>query len=58
MTSKELVEKCNLFEPCKKCHYRDLCDSFYHQFGCYPFDVKMNYKAPPEANLDTEIQFP
>lgn len=57
MTSKELVKLCDKQPSCKKCLYQTLCYAYQIQFKCFPFDVKMDYKAPPEANSDTEIEF-
>ena len=58
MTSKELVKACEKAGTCSDCQYDKVCVAYQIQFGCYPFDVKMNYKAPPEANSDIQIQFP
>ena len=58
MTSKELVKICQQQSTCKECLFDKVCEAYQIQFKCYPFDVKMNYKAPPEASSDTQIQFP
>lgn len=57
MTSKELVEKCEKVCTCIGCQYGKVCEAYQIQFKCYPFDVKLKYKAPPEANSDVQIQF-
>ena len=57
MTSSELVKLCNKQSSCKKCLYQTVCYMYQMQFKCFPFDVKMDYKAPPEANSDIEIEF-
>lgn len=58
MTSKELVRICNNVGSCKECLHDKVCEAYQAQFKCYPFDVRMNYKAQPEANSDIQIQFP
>ena len=58
MTSKELVEICDKAETCKECLHDKACLAYQMQFKCWPFDVKTDYKTPPEANSDTQIQFP
>lgn len=57
MTSRELVEKCEKVGTCPECRYGKECEAYQMQFKCYPFEVKMNYKVPPEANSDIQIQF-
>ena len=57
MKSKELVKLCDKQPSCKKCLYRAVCYAYQIQFKCFPFDVKMDYKAPPEANSNMEIKF-
>ena len=56
MTSKELVETCNLCMSCKECYYWPLCESFRNQFGCYPYDIITIFRDVPEAYSDTIIQ--
>lgn len=58
MTSKELVELCEKADTCEKCQYGKACEAYQMQFKCYPFDIPMKYKFPPEANSDVQIQFP
>lgn len=58
MTSKELVKACEKAGTCSDCQYDKVCEAYQMQFKCYPFDVKKNYKATPEANSDIQIQFP
>ena len=58
MTSKELVKVCEKADICIYCPYEKVCIAYFLQFKCFPFDVKRGYKVHPEANSDTEIQFP
>lgn len=58
MTSKELVENCEKLDTCEECKYKDACLAYQIQFECFPFDIPMKYKFPPEANSDVQIQFP
>ena len=51
------IELHNKAGTCTKCRYGKVCEAYQMQFKCYPFDVKMRYKASPEANSEAKIQF-
>lgn len=59
MTSRKLVELCrNAMCPCDCKVY---CDSYYKQFGCYPYEVVIGRSyfgnnIPSEANSNVHIQ--
>nr|DAX03584.1 MAG TPA: hypothetical protein [Caudoviricetes sp.] len=58
MKSKELVIICYLCRTCRECMHDKVCDAYYRQFKRYPFQVIEGDNYPPEADSDTEIQFP
>lgn len=62
MTAKELVKICENCKTCYDCLHDNMCDVYFEQFGCYPFDVQDGYDiyckpVNPKANSSIKINF-